>query len=212
MNWRWTEGKVQSVELSYSERTFWTHTVGELRREAWAAPLNRNVSFTHRDKSDRGRIEECICANAGVIEMRIAIMQREKWGRIDHWFWRGSGGHRRAFDFQSAVDLCCLPSTICIPLRVSEVGGVLVLLFRVIHRAFIAFVKILTVRIQCTFIEVAAADDCVRTLGNCLGIILEIRYEFTKFRMRELARRSLSGLSHVCFHRHYRISFAVFFN
>lgn len=54
---------------------------------------------------------------------------------------------RRAFDFQR--EGCRSPlfaNTICIPLRVSEVVGVLVLLLDVIHRALIALVKRLTMR------------------------------------------------------------------
>lgn len=55
------------------------------------------------------------------------------------------GGHRGAVVGvrfpESCRSLCCLPGAICIPLRVSETVGVLVLLFQVIHRAFIAFCK-----------------------------------------------------------------------
>jgi len=61
------------------------------RREAWA--VNRNVSFMHRDirdKSDRGRIENVYVPTRRDAtrrtgnRMRVAIMQREEWGWIDH--------------------------------------------------------------------------------------------------------------------------------
>lgn len=132
--------------------------------------------------------------------MRVAIMQREEWGRIDHWFWRGGGGYRwwRAFDFQRAVDLCCLPSTICIPLRVSEVVGVLVLLFQVIHRALIVFVKILTMCIQCMFIEVAAVWMIMRVSGATPLNYTKLgwTFGFTKFQICELAYRNLLGIAY----------------
>lgn len=64
------------------------------------------------------------------------------------------GRRARALDFQRAVDLLLFANTICIPLRASEVVGVLVLLFDVIQRAFIAFVKILTMHTVYTYVRV----------------------------------------------------------
>lgn len=74
------------------------------------------------------------------------------------------GGHRGAATGvrfpESCRSLCCLPDAICIPLRVSETVGVLVLLFQVIHRAFIAFCKNI---------------DGVRTCAQCAALCCSAR-------------------------------------
>lgn len=91
----------------------------------------------------------------------------------------GSGGGGR-FDFQRAVDLCCLPSTICIPLRVSDVVDVLVLLFQVIHRAFIRVRKNIDGMYTVCTIQLYSARTIARAVfetlrANCTKLLWAFR-------------------------------------